>query len=31
VWWATGDQIAEYYLDHVYDAQVEYETKSGGR
>jgi allantoinase len=25
VWWATGDDIAQYYLDNVYDAQVSYE------
>jgi peptidoglycan/xylan/chitin deacetylase (PgdA/CDA1 family) len=25
VWWATGDDIAGYYLDHAYDAQVKYE------
>ena len=25
VWWATGDDIAQYYLDNVYDTQVKYE------
>ena len=25
VWWATGDDIAQYYLDHAYDTQVSYE------
>ena len=25
VWWATGDDIAQYYLDNVYDTQVAYE------
>jgi peptidoglycan/xylan/chitin deacetylase (PgdA/CDA1 family) len=25
VWWATGDDIAAYYLDNAYDAQVAYE------
>jgi peptidoglycan/xylan/chitin deacetylase (PgdA/CDA1 family) len=25
VWWATGDDIAQYYIDNVYDTQVKYE------
>jgi peptidoglycan/xylan/chitin deacetylase (PgdA/CDA1 family) len=25
VWWATGDDIAQFYLDNVYDTQVAYE------
>jgi allantoinase len=25
VWWATGDEIAQYYIDNAYDAQVKYE------
>jgi allantoinase len=25
VWWATSDDIAEYYIDNAYDAQVKYE------
>jgi hypothetical protein len=29
VWWATGDDIAQYYLDHAYDAQVGYEDTLG--
>ncbi len=26
VWWATGEDIASYYIDNVYDAQVAFET-----
>jgi peptidoglycan/xylan/chitin deacetylase (PgdA/CDA1 family) len=26
VWWTTGDDIAEYYLEHAYDAEVAYEA-----
>jgi allantoinase len=26
VWWATGDDIAQYYIDNAFDAQVAYET-----
>jgi hypothetical protein len=25
VWWTTADDIAQYYLDNVYDTQVAYE------
>jgi hypothetical protein len=25
VWWTTGDDIAQYYIDNVYDTQVKYE------
>jgi allantoinase len=25
VWWATGDDIAQYYIDNVYDTHVKYE------
>jgi hypothetical protein len=25
VWWTTGDEIAQYYLDNAYDTQVAYE------
>jgi peptidoglycan/xylan/chitin deacetylase (PgdA/CDA1 family) len=29
VWWANGDEIAEYYIDNAYDAQVAFENTLG--
>jgi allantoinase len=30
VWWATGDDIASYYIDHAYDAEVAFEATLAG-